>query len=522
MRIRDLSGACAGKPLPSRSREGGRRASSPFEQVLRVPLVRSRRALRRRVPGRAHRRVRAARPEAVPASTARDGELASALRWHQRRRCRRGGRERQAVEARARHSRRRRSPFGQGTLVRFRTKAIEHDLDKKLVDRTVELAKRTKKYSWKHLKVALDSSPLEGAGRVDDTWNLIGRAMSKVVGAVARATGVDEAVVVEGAGLTVLEGPSIKAALDVDWGDADERHEALQRLVVEAEQLEAWVVHQLKDDATKPPVSDSLTLLRRIVEQDLEPDPDGGGDRIRDGVAEDRVISVGDPEMRHGRKSQSKTINGYKRHIVIANRIILGTAVEPANRPEHEAMPRLFDAARRQGQIVSAHFDRGYLRAPRSPRFATMESRSTPAPGVRRSPAFSAKSNSRSPSTLASWRALPARSRTSRRADSPPSTKRLVGDARSSPAVPRQREGRSRSTRRKTCSSRFARPKRAPKAVPLTASAPSSNIDSLASTPSKAPRLVIKACVRTNSTSIERPQSSTCRNSLAFAVRPRL
>lgn len=256
------------------------------------------------------------------------------------------------------------APFGQGSLVRFRIKAIEHDLDKKLVDRTVELAKRTKQYSWKHLKVALDSSPLEGAGRVDDTWNLIGRAMTKVVGAVARATAVDESVVVEGAGLTVLEGPSIKAALDIDWGDADERHEALQRLVIEAEQLQAWVVHQLKDEATKAPVSDSLRLLRRIVDQDLEPDPEGGGERIREGVAEDRVISVGDPAMRHGRKSRSKTIKGYKRHVVIANRIILGTVVAPANRPEHEAMPSLIEEARRRGHIASVHFDRGYLASP--------------------------------------------------------------------------------------------------------------------------------------------------------------
>ena len=249
-------------------------------------------------------------------------------------------------------------------IYRFRTKACEHGLDKKLVDRTVELAKRTKKYSWKHLKVALDSSPLEGAGRVEDTWNLIGRAISKVVSAFAKATGVDEVVVIEGADLTVLEGPSVKAALDVDWGDAYQRHEALQRLVAEAERLEAWVVHQMKDDATKPPVSDALTLVRRVVEQDLEPDPDGGGDRIRDGVAEERVISVGDPEMRHGRKSKSKTITGYKRHVVIANRIILGTAVEPANRREHEPAPRLFNAAHRHGRIVSVHLDRGDLPSP--------------------------------------------------------------------------------------------------------------------------------------------------------------
>jgi hypothetical protein len=256
------------------------------------------------------------------------------------------------------------APFGQGSLVRFRTRAIDHDLDRKLVERTVELAKRTKKYSWKHLKVALDSSPLEGAGRVEDTWNLIGRAMAKVVGAVAKATGSTEDAVLKGAKLTVLSGASIKAALDIDWSDNDERHDALQRLVGEAERLEAWVIARMKDDASKPPVSDALTLLRSVVGQDLEPDPEGGGVRVRDGVAQDRIISVGDREMRHGRKSRSKTINGYKRHIIIANRIILGTAVEPANRREHEPTPRLLGVARRHGRIVSAHFDRGYLPSP--------------------------------------------------------------------------------------------------------------------------------------------------------------
>jgi hypothetical protein len=86
------------------------------------------------------------------------------------------------------------------------------------------------------------------------------------------------------------------------------------------------VVKRLADDARKPPVSDALQLLRRVVAQDLEPDPNGGGVRIRDGVAEDRVISVGDPEMWHARKSRSKTIRGFKRHIVIAKVEELRTA----------------------------------------------------------------------------------------------------------------------------------------------------------------------------------------------------
>lgn len=252
------------------------------------------------------------------------------------------------------------APFGQGTIFRFRERMIAHDLDKRLVERTIELAKRTKKFGWKNLKAMLDSSPFEGAGRVEDTWNLIGRAMGKVVDAVAQALGVDSTHVIEGAGLTVLEGPSLKAALDIDWSDPGERYEALQRLVAEADALATWVANEVEPTAA-PKVVEALKLLERVVEQDIEPDPDGGGVRIRDGVAEDRVISVGDPEMRHGRKSKSKTIKGFKRHVATANGFILATAVEPANRREHEPTGRLLDAVRRIGDIASLHIDRGYL-----------------------------------------------------------------------------------------------------------------------------------------------------------------
>jgi hypothetical protein len=123
------------------------------------------------------------------------------------------------------------APFGQGTLVRFRLRMLANDLDKRLVDRTVALAKKSKKFGWKKLRVALDSSPLHGAGRVEDTWNLIGRAMSKVVHAVSLALDIEEDRVIKQAGLTVLSADSIKAAIDIDWDDDDAEHAALQRLL---------------------------------------------------------------------------------------------------------------------------------------------------------------------------------------------------------------------------------------------------------------------------------------------------
>ena len=253
------------------------------------------------------------------------------------------------------------APFGQGSIFRFRERMIAHNLDKRLVERTIELAKTTRKFGWRNLKVMLDSSPLEGAGRVEDTWNLIGRAMHKLVGAVATALRVEAQDVKEGAGLSVLDGPSLKAALDIDWSDADERYEALQKLVGEAEALALWVTKAV--EAPTPEVDGALGLLRKIVGQDIEPDPDGGV-RIREGVAEDRVISVGDPEMRHGRKSKSKVIKGFKRHIAIGNGFILATAVEPANRREHVPTERLLKSVERYGELESLDVDRGYLSSP--------------------------------------------------------------------------------------------------------------------------------------------------------------
>ena len=257
------------------------------------------------------------------------------------------------------------APFGQGTLVRFRMRMIAHDLDKKLVDRTVELAKKTGGFGWKNVRVALDSSPLHGAGRVEDTWNLIGRAMSKVVHAVALALGVDESLVVQEAGLTVLGADSVKAALDIDWSDEDAQSKALNRLLEEVSALEKWVAKKTKKSPAPAPLNEALQLLRKVVEQDTEPDPPKKDrKRIKDGVPRDRVVSISDPEMRHGRKSRTKLFNGYKRHVAVVEGLIVATAVEPANVREHEPTERLLEKVRQHGPISTLDIDRGYLASP--------------------------------------------------------------------------------------------------------------------------------------------------------------
>jgi hypothetical protein len=254
-------------------------------------------------------------------------------------------------------------PFSQGVLVDFRRRLIAHDMDRRLLERTVELARRTKDFGDKALKVALDSSPLWGAGRVEDTFNLLGHALELVVECAATILALDPAAVRAEAKLEVLGGSSLKATLDIDWDDATEQQRALTRLFDEVQRLRRWVQERLAEHVEQPPLKEALALVARVIEQDLEPDPNGGGPRLRRGVAHDRRISVSDADMRHGRKSRSRVINGYKRHIArdLSSGLILAATVRPANEPEHQATETLRPEVEVFGDIAELHIDRGYL-----------------------------------------------------------------------------------------------------------------------------------------------------------------
>ena len=257
------------------------------------------------------------------------------------------------------------APFSQGALVKFRERMIAHDLDQKLLDRTVALAKRRGGFGWQALRAALDSSPLLGAGRVEDTWNLLGRALRAVVTCAARTLKVPREQVLRDAGVTLLGASSLKATLDIDWGDPLAQTDALARLLAEVDRLEQWVATQVPV-AEAPPVQAALQALRRVVTQDLEPDPTTGQRRIRRGVAAERMPSLGDPEMRHGRKTRTRPFSGYKRHVIklVEADLIVGAVVRPANEPEHHTLALLTPSVSQHGPLAEVLIDRGYLGSP--------------------------------------------------------------------------------------------------------------------------------------------------------------
>jgi len=92
------------------------------------------------------------------------------------------------------------APFSKGTLVGFRQRLIESGMDRRLLERTIEVAVAYGGFGARNLRAALDSSPLWGAGRVEDTYNLLGHALHKALGVIADQQGRGLAEVAEEAG----------------------------------------------------------------------------------------------------------------------------------------------------------------------------------------------------------------------------------------------------------------------------------------------------------------------------------
>jgi transposase len=244
------------------------------------------------------------------------------------------------------------APFSKGTLVAFR---------KRLIERTVETASPTLEFGSRALRAALDSSPLWGAGRVEDTFNLIGHALKKALRLVAKSRGETVADVGHEAGAEIVCGPSLKAVLDRNWDQVELREEALELVLQVLQAMESWtqtLEHEERELAQ--PALETATVVR---EQDVQLGENGKASLIK-GVAKDRRISIEDAEMRHGRKSRSVRVDGYKRHVLhdLDTGLIRAVGITPANEPEASVTGDISaDLKRQEVRLKELHIDRAYL-----------------------------------------------------------------------------------------------------------------------------------------------------------------
>jgi len=239
-------------------------------------------------------------------------------------------------------------PFAKSTLQEFRAQLIVHDQTRAIFQRSLEVAQR--RGVWKkghapqerqHMKLALDTTHILGRGAVKDSYNLLADGIVQVLRALAKLTSCELTELAEEVGCArYVHGSSLKGSADVDWTDMKARQRFLAEIVGDAEQL-LELVRGTRSDLTRDSPEDqelvaAAGMLARILAQDIERDENGP--RLKRGVAPDRLISVHDPEMRHGRKSSSQRFNGHKAQIAVDTDSQLITAVEvlPGNAPDSE------------------------------------------------------------------------------------------------------------------------------------------------------------------------------------------
>ncbi len=230
-------------------------------------------------------------------------------------------------------------PFAKSTLQVFRAQLILHDKVRAVFESSLRLARQSGYLKKRGMGVALDTTNILGRGAVRDTCNLLADGIVKLLRALAAVEGSDVKGWAKAQGYERYLGSSIKGESAIDWSDKRARAGLLATIVADADrllELSRQAQEALPEGSPeRQGIVAAAELLGQLLLQDVERTGEGIG--LKDGVSKDRMMSVHDPEMRHGHKSSSRRFDGHKAAIVVDTDSQLITAVEvlPGNAPDN-------------------------------------------------------------------------------------------------------------------------------------------------------------------------------------------
>jgi hypothetical protein len=231
--------------------------------------------------------------------------------------------------------------FHPTTLVRFRARLLLHGKERLALEATLRLAEQLGLLDGPAEQV-LDSTPMLGAAATQDTVRLVRGGVRKLVDAVSAVDAAAAGVLERGLEFEYAD-PARKP--DCRWRERAERERMLTRVAQDAERA-LRAVEQADGLLANERVADAQQLLRELVGQDFEID-EGGVPRLHRGTRSGRIISVVDPEMRHGRKSQQHRFDGYKLSAAASDTpepLITAVSVAPASEQDGPQAAKLIDA----------------------------------------------------------------------------------------------------------------------------------------------------------------------------------
>jgi transposase len=196
--------------------------------------------------------------------------------------------------------------FHPTSLTKYRNRLVENNQERYAFDRFITVA-REAGFIPDRITLLTDTTNVRGAGAVQDTYTLLRKGIRKVLKAAGFHLPHKRQGLAREARALLERYVDQDRKADIDWSDPQQRLAQLQVLFQDAEAALDLAAEQIAEDEVRA----WGWLLVKILGDDLVVD-DQGQAQMGQGTAADRVISLSDPQMRHGRKSKAHLFNGFK------------------------------------------------------------------------------------------------------------------------------------------------------------------------------------------------------------------
>lgn len=234
-------------------------------------------------------------------------------------------------------------PPHSSSLSVFRGRLLEHSQERYAFDRLLAVG-RAAGFLPEKITMLIDTTPQLGAGAVQDTYTLIRKGIRRVL----KAAGYQAPAKRRGLASNLAAYLESDHKAEIDWNDPAARAGQLKVLVADAHAALELALTE-SDEAE---VRAAGWLLTKILGDDVVSD-DQGDPQIGRGVAPDRVMSLTDPQMRHGHKSAAKHFDGRKVQVAVdaGSELVLAVEPMPANRTDGADLLKVADTVEAQAGV---------------------------------------------------------------------------------------------------------------------------------------------------------------------------